>query len=72
MIFFIKNNHKLIISFAILILVSLSIFHFKNKHREIIDGPDDKYHYLIKRKFKILQGEKCFCNNFNKYQKLIN
>ena len=55
MIFFIKNNHKLIISFAILILVSLSIFHFKNKHREIIDGPDDISLSNETSKFKILQ-----------------
>ena len=71
MIFFIKNNHKLIISFAILILVSLSIFHFKNKHREIIDGPDDKYHYLMKpANLKFCKGEKCFFNNFNKYSEI--
>jgi len=71
MILFIKNNHKLIISFIILIVVSLSFFHLKNNHREIIDGPDDKYHYLMKpTNLKLCEDKKCFFENFYKYSEI--
>ena len=52
-------------------MVSLSIFILKNKHREIIDGPDDKYHYLMKpANLKFCKEREMFFKNFNKYTEI--
>jgi hypothetical protein len=63
-----KNTHKIIISFLILAITSLGIVYLKNNHREIIQGPDDHYHYLMKpSNLKLCKNEKCFFENLYKY-----
>ncbi len=68
MLSLIKNNYKIIISFLILSILCLGLVHLKNSNRHIIEGPDDKFHYLMKpANLKNCKTEKCYFENLYKY-----
>lgn len=68
MLLLIKNNYKVIISFIILSIFCLGLVHLKNANRHIIEGPDDKFHYLMKpANLKNCKVEKCYFENLYKY-----
>ena len=68
MISLIKNNYKVIISFLILLIICLGLVHLKNTNRHMIEGPDDKFHYLMKpANLKNCKIEKCYFENLYKY-----
>lgn len=68
MLLLIKNNYKIIISFIILSIFCLGLVHLKNTNRHIIEGPDDKFHYLMKpANLKNCEIEKCYFENLYKY-----